>query len=52
MFCIVYGKYYFLGGLKKELGRKFARLNKQNSQSRKLMVEMQKQIKKFEVENI
>ena len=51
MFNIIYGTHYSLEGLKKELGQKFAKLNKQNIQSRKLMAEMQKQIKKFEIEN-
>jgi len=51
MFNIIYGTHYSLEGLKKEFGQKLAKLNKQNIQSRKLMAEMQRQIKKFEAEN-
>lgn len=51
MFNIIYGTHYSLEGLKKELGQKFAKLNKQNIQSKRLMAEMQRQIKKFEAEN-
>jgi len=51
MFTIVYGRHYSLHGLKKEVGIRLAKQYKQNSQSRNLMSEMQKQIKKFEDEN-
>ena len=51
MFNIIYGTHYSLDGIKKEFGRKLAKLNKQNIQSKRLMAEMQKQIKKFEAEN-
>lgn len=50
-YSIVYGKHYSLHGMKVELGRKFAKLNRQNGQARLLIAEMQRQIRQFEFLN-
>ncbi len=48
LYSIVYGMHYTLDLLKEELGRKFAKLNKQNGKARQLISSMQEKIKQFE----